>query len=249
MDYVKYREPFQRDGYVHVRGFLTSQELVELRKEIHRFVAEVAPALPDNQVFYADRADGGRDVRQIHRMHCDPFFEAYQSHVKWTALARDLLGEPVTCRSPIYFNKPPESDFPTPPHQDNCAFALNPPHGVEMLLAVDENFDEETGCLRYVPGSHREGLRKHTYSGVRGFALEIADFGPEDAAREVAVEMEPGDVLCHHPLMIHRAHRNTSPDRSRSGFSMWFRGESARIESGQTDAYDQNAHRAQEFGW
>ncbi|MEU6259158.1 phytanoyl-CoA dioxygenase family protein [Streptomyces sp. NPDC047043] len=248
MDYAKYRELFRRDGYVVVRGFLDPRELREIRDELARFVDEVVPSLPESQVFFTTGASGRLAVRQIHRMNCDPFFEAYQRHPKWLALARTLLGEPVLCRPPVYFSKPPQSDFPTPPHQDNCAFALNPPNGVEMLLAVDETFDEETGCLRYVPGSHREGLRRHVYSGVRGFALEIADFGPADEAREVSVEMEPGDLVCHHPLTIHRAHRNRSSERVRSGFSMWFRGEGTQVEAAAVDNYDRSARRAQLAG-
>ncbi|MFE4857446.1 phytanoyl-CoA dioxygenase family protein [Streptomyces sp. NPDC056670] len=249
MDYSELREPFQRDGYVLIRGFLDTEELNELNEEIRRFLSEVVPGLPDTQVFYASGSDGRREVRQIHRMNCDPFFETYRNHPKWVALASALLGEAVSSRPPVFFNKPPDSDFPTPPHQDNCAFALTPPNGVEMLLATEESFDEESGCLRYVPGSHREGLRTHEYSGVRGFALAISDFGPADEAREVAVETRPGDLLCHHPLTVHRAHRNRSKSRNRSGFSMWYRGISTRVEQSDVDRYDRSAHRAQRAGW
>ncbi|WP_063835998.1 phytanoyl-CoA dioxygenase family protein [Actinacidiphila yeochonensis] len=248
MDYSLRKQAFDRDGYVVVRQFLSSSELTELADEIQRFIREVVPDLPETQVFYEVGSDGKRGVRQIHRMNCDPYFDSYQHHGKWIALATELVGEAVIARPPIYFSKPPNTDFPTPPHQDNCAFGLTPPNGVEMLLALEEPFDEETGCLRYLPGSHREGPRRHTYSGVRGFALEVADFGPRDEAREVAVEMRPGDLLCHHPLTVHRAHRNRSQDRTRAGFGMWFRGASTRVEAANTEDYDRSARRAQHAG-
>lgn len=248
MEYAEYKEAYDRDGYVVVRRFLSEAELAELNREIRRFLDDVVPVLPDSQVFYEVAANGSRAVRQIHRMNCDPFFDSYQHHPKWTSLARTLIGEAVVARPPIYFSKPPNTDFPTPPHQDNCAFGLNPPNGVEILLATEEAFDEESGCLRYLPGSHREGMRRHVYSGVRGFALQIADFDTDDETREVAVELRPGDVLCHHPLTVHRAHRNRSSHRTRAGFSMWFRGVSTVVEPTSVQNYDQNAHRAQRVG-
>lgn len=248
MDYGKYKESYDRDGFVIVRDFLTSAELAELAAEIGRFVREVVPTLPETQVFYETGADGKPAARQIHRVNHDPYFDAYLNHPKWTALARALVGEPVTPRFPIYFNKPPGSDFPTPPHQDNCAFGLDPARGVQIFLAVTERLDEENGCLRYITGSHLQGPRKHGYSGVRGFALEISDFGPEDEAREALAELNPGDVVCHHPLIVHRALRNRSVNRSRVAFAIWFRGESARVNPELVAFYEQNARTAQAAG-
>jgi phytanoyl-CoA hydroxylase len=248
MDYGTYKEAYDRDGFVIVRDFLTPAELAELVAEIGRFVREVAPALPATQAFYQAGTDGKPEVRQIHRVNCDPYFDAYLTHPKWTGLARALVGEAVTPRLPVYFNKPPGSDFPTPPHQDNCAFGLDPANAVQIFLAVAERLDEENGCLRYITGSHRQGPREHRYSGVRGFALEISDFGPADEAREVLVELNPGDVVCHHPLTVHRALRNRSASRSRVAFAIWFRGESARVNPELVAFYEVNARTAQTVG-
>jgi phytanoyl-CoA hydroxylase len=248
MDYSIYQEDYDRDGFVIVRNFLSEAELAELVSNIKRFLRELAPNLPDTQVFHADGADGTRYVRQIHRMEIDQFFAAYQTHPKWVALASAVLGEDVLPRSPIYFNKPPGSDFPTPPHQDNYAFALNPPSGIEFLLALWDRFDEENGCVYYVRGSHLAGRREPKYSGVRGFAMEVADYGPADQALEVPAILNPGDVICHHPWVIHRAGRNDSRDRTRAGFGMWFRGVSAQVESTEIDVYNENARRAHAVG-
>ena len=37
-----------------------------------------------------------------------------------------------------------------------------------MWLALDE-VDETNGCLCYVPGSHRQGLREHARTRTLGF--------------------------------------------------------------------------------
>jgi phytanoyl-CoA hydroxylase len=248
MEYSQIKEIYDRDGFVVVPGFLSPQELAELNRQLERFLREVAPTLPDTQVFYEDQQDGTKAVRQINRMSCDSYFDTYRNHPKWIALASLLVGEPVIARPPFFFNKPSLTDFPTPPHQDNCAFSLNPPNGTEILLATSERFDEESGCLRYLPGSHRRGMRPHRYSGIRGFAAELDDFGPDDEVMEVAAYLNPGDVVCHHPMTVHRAMPNKSCTRSRAGFSIWFQGESARVDGHILDSYIQNAELAQRSG-
>ena len=62
----------------------------------------------------------------------------------------------ATCQEPEWFNKPPGTDSPTPPHQDNYYFSLKPPNVLTIWLALDP-VDDENGCLRYVAGSHRDG--------------------------------------------------------------------------------------------
>jgi phytanoyl-CoA hydroxylase len=248
MQYAQFKDSYDRNGFVVIPAFLSSSELRELRREIDRFLREVVPSLPDHQVFFESRSDGGKEVRQIHRMSCDSYFDVYRRNEKWISLATTLVGEPVTARPPFFFNKPSKTEFPTPPHQDNCAFSLNPASGTEILLAINARFDQQSGCLRYLPGSHQRGMRPHKYSGVRGFSAEVADFGPEDEAREVAVLLEPGDVVCHHPMTVHRAMPNRSQRHSRTALSIWFQGESARVDPGILSAYEQMAQQALRIG-
>ena len=82
-----------------------------------------------------------------------------------------------------------------------------------MWLALDV-VDEENGCVRYVRGSHRRGMRPHGRTGVLGFSQGITDYGqPEDLADEIAFPAQPGDLLVHHALTIHRADGNRSATR------------------------------------
>src|SRR5262249_3108975 len=124
------------------------------------------------------------------------------------------------------FNKPPGSTHTTPPHQDNYYFCLKPARVVTIWMALDR-VDEENGCLRYVAGSHQCGLRPHGRSEILGFSQGTTDNGPEDQAREVAVCLNPGDVVAHHGMMIHRADPNRST-RHRRAFAMVYKGVSAR---------------------
>jgi phytanoyl-CoA hydroxylase len=108
-----------------------------------------------------------------------------------------------------YFNKPAGIGKQTPPHQDGYYFTLIPSEALTLWLALDE-VNEENGCVRYVPGSHKKGMRPHNVSNVLGFSQGIADWSPQDQAHEVKAMARPGDLLAHHCNTIHRADANCS---------------------------------------
>jgi phytanoyl-CoA hydroxylase len=94
-------------------------------------------------------------------------------------------------------------------------------------MALDD-VDEENGCVRYVRGSHRVGMRPHGRTETLGFSQGITDFGQAaDSRNEVACPAQPGDLLAHHALTIHRADANTSETRSRRALGFIYYGESA----------------------
>jgi phytanoyl-CoA hydroxylase len=217
---------FERDGFTIVRQFLSPPEFTELRTNLDRYIREVVPTLADSHAFYLEK---GRPetLKQMQHMGLDPFFRDYTKHPKWVGLARTLVGEEVEVQEPEWFNKPPGAPSPTPPHQDNYYFSLKPPNVLTIWMALDP-VDEENGCLRYVAGSHRRGIRPHGRSSILGFSQGITDYGPDDIAREVQIHLQPGDVVVHHGETIHRADPNRSATRHRRAFAMVFKGVSCR---------------------
>jgi phytanoyl-CoA hydroxylase len=134
-----------------------------------------------------------------------------------------------------WFNKPAEIGQLTPAHQDGYYFMLEPNEAVTIWVAIDKA-DEENGCVRYVSGSHLKGMRPHRPSDVVGFSQGITDFGEEDAANEVAAIVEPGDVILHHCMIIHRADANES-DRSRSALGFVYDAERAVKDEARRAVY------------
>lgn len=230
--FEKIKADYEQNGFVIARNFLSHDELSELTAELNRFIRDVVPTLPASHAFFVDRSRL-ETLKQLQNMDVDPFFDEYRSHPKWSELAEAIIGEPCTAKGPEWFGKPPGTDSPTPPHQDNFYFCLRPPNVATLWLAL-EPVDEENGCLRYVPGSHRKGIRDHTATRVLGFSQGIVDFGESDRADEVAVTLAPGDLVAHHGETIHRADPNRSATRHRRGFAMVFRGKSVQRDE---DAY------------
>ncbi len=230
--FAEFKPDFDRDGFAVVPQFLTGDDFAELTDNLDRYIREVVPTLPDAKAFYEGRSRP-ETLKQLQAMGGDPFFAEYARHPRWLELAETLLGESVDPKEPEWFNKPPNTNHPTPPHQDNYYFNLKPPSGMTIWLAIDP-VDEENGCLRYVAGSHRRGRRPHSATNVLGFSQGITDFGADDESREAVVRLQPGDAAVHHCEIIHRADPNGSTTRSRRAFALVMYGESCGLdEEGQ----------------
>ena len=213
MSFAQYKPAFDRDGFVIVPEFLTPAVFAELRCNLDRYIRDVVPTLDDAHAFYVVKGKP-ETLKQMQHMGHDPFFRDYVRQPKWLALAEALLAEPVEAQQPEWFDKPPGTGHPTPPHQDNYYFNLRPANVLTIWLAIDP-VDDENGCLQYVRGSHRGGVRPHGASQIVGFSQGITDFGPEDEALEARIHLQPRDAVVHWGNTIHRAHPNRSRDRRR----------------------------------
>jgi phytanoyl-CoA hydroxylase len=229
---------FRSDGYLYLPGFLQAHTLESVETALARLIREQVPHMPPSKAFYEDPADPST-LKQIQALYeHDPQFHALMFGSRLEALARILLDDDVAGRNMQYFNKPPRTGLPTPAHQDGYYFMLDPCEALTMWLGLDST-DEANGCVRYVPGSHLEGMRPHGRTRVLGFSQGITDYDSADAAREVWFRTRPGDLLVHHALTIHRADGNTSQDRNRRALGFIYYADRAREDTLRKQAYQQ----------
>ena len=237
------KKDFEEDGFVHLPGFLTNLQLLELQQAVERYILEKVPQLKQSDVFF-DNPKKPETLKQLHRMEQDTFFANYSRHSHWNKAASDFLGEPVEVLGVEYFNKPPKTKHETPPHQDNYYFCLAPPQVLTIWVALDD-IDEENGCIRYVRGSHRLPLRQHRLSSTLGFSQYIFDYSQSDMDRESKVTCLPGDALIHHGNTIHLAGPNLTNNRQRRALAMVFRGKSAIRDSKRFNTYLESSNQQQ----
>ena len=231
------RAIFERDGFLVLPSFCREEELLNIEDELERFITMRIPVLPQEQFFFEDKSNPS-SLKQIQRLHeHESFFERMMND-KPKKLAQELLGEPVIGKNLQYFNKPPSLGKATPPHQDAYYFMIEPCRALTMWLALDE-VDEGNGCIRYVRGSHMQGLRPHAQTETLGFSQGIFDYGDDDLDNEKVVMAAPGDLLAHHALTIHRAGSNQSATRSRRALGFIFYGESAKEDAVAHASYQQ----------
>ena len=119
-----------------------------------------------------------------------------------------LIGGPVKFyHSKINF-KLPHGGAEIGWHQDWPVF----PHTNTNLVAISLPLNasrRSNGCLRTIPGTHRQGPRSH-WDGGRYLLNCNAQTTPEEIARAVDSELDPGDIVAHHGLVVHGSAPNLS---------------------------------------
>ena len=230
------RTSWDRDGYLTLPGFLDKFEMEELNQRLMQFIRDRVPHMSPKHAFYEDSKDLST-LKQMQDLHMyDSFFMNFLNTSRLKKIAQILLGTEVLGKTVEYFNKSARVGKPTPPHQDNYYFMLDPPNAVTMWLSL-EKVDIENGCVRYIPGSHLGGMRPHNRSNVLGFSQGIADYGDQDIASEIIMPAESGDLLIHHSMTIHRADGNKSDSRTRKALGLIYFSASATEDLEAKEAY------------
>ncbi|MGA3091057.1 MAG: phytanoyl-CoA dioxygenase family protein [Terriglobales bacterium] len=232
-------EFFQTNGYLPIRQIAAPHEVRELRASIEDLfrwrVGEKEGAQED---FLAGRK---RHVKKtapqiINPVNYLPELHRTQCFKKALAIARQILGENAWCSCDLAIMKQAYVGTGTPWHQDD---AFRDPtleyHTVNIWLALHDA-TAENGCLRYLPGSHKNDVLEHgpPNGDPTSQALEcIADFDRENL---VSCELPAGGCTIHHSRMLHSAGPNRSPT-ARLAYIMIF------------SLPPTPAKRAQEFPW
>ncbi|XP_012516421.1 PREDICTED: phytanoyl-CoA dioxygenase, peroxisomal [Propithecus coquereli] len=124
-----------------------------------------------------------------------------------------FTGPNILAMHTMMINKPPDFGKKTtrhPFHQDLHYFPFRPSDRIVCAWTAMEHIDRNNGCLSVLPGTHKGPLQPHDYpqweGGVNIMFHGIQNFKDYDA--RVHVEMEKGDTIFFHPLLIHGSGQN-----------------------------------------
>ncbi len=148
-------------------------------------------------------------VNKLLQFEEDPDLYGYTTEPALLAAVRSLIGpgDLYTVATNV-FNKPPGIDGRHPLHQDLHYFRMRPPEKIVGTWTTFTETHRDNGCLAVVPGSHQGELLDHGYPDWEH--LNSGFFGVGDAAvgEHVHIEMQAGDTLLFHPLLIHGSGHN-----------------------------------------
>jgi ectoine hydroxylase-related dioxygenase (phytanoyl-CoA dioxygenase family) len=131
-----------------------------------------------------------------------------------------IIGPDVILWGCHVFCKPASEGFETPWHQDGHYWPIRPLATCTVWVALEPS-TTQNGCLRVIPGSHRDRvLHPHLHEDRQDLTLNqrMAD-DTFDESQAVDLELEPGQMSMHDVYMIHGAQANRSPHR-RTGVAL-----------------------------
>lgn len=201
---------FREHGYLLVPGMFSAAEAAQYRQESHALIERLQRGGQTDATWASAREVTMNKTSLLH-CHNVQFHSALLCRLmledRLTAAAAQIIGSPnVQLHHNKLFIKPPEKGSPFPMHQDQPFF----PHDKDSMIAAVVHFDDaplEKGCIRVVPGSHKNGPIPHQPEG--GWHLPFDQYPLESS---VACPAKAGDVLFFSYLTIHGSGVNTSSE-------------------------------------
>lgn len=213
VDLTDLKAAFDRDGFVVMRGLIDRRDLAGYAAAVDRAVA-VRKAADHRRLEEKSRYE--QSFLQCQYIWEDfPEVRALTFHPAVCEVAARLVGADRMrlWHDQALYKEP--GGLPTQAHQDHPYWPIAELRTVTAWIPFVEA-DETTGCMGYVPGSHRDAPRY----------VDIFR-GGEDAASNVAdqarfVPAWPGDVIFHHGLTMHMAMGNRSTAMRRVYTAIYF---------------------------
>ena len=212
---------YQRDGWVVPRWRLPAAQVAAMREALDELLRRNPGVRPEKLVSaHVERAgapgatDNGEGVRGV-----SAFLDLARDP-EIVDLVADLIGGDVILWGAHVFCKPAGEGYETPWHQDGHYWPIRPLATCTAWVALEPS-TRANGCLRVIPGSHRDRrLHEHLHEDRVDLTLQqrLAD-GAFDEADAVDIELEPGQMSLHDVYMIHGAAANTSAQR-RTGIAL-----------------------------
>jgi non-haem Fe2+, alpha-ketoglutarate-dependent halogenase len=146
----------------------------------------------------------------------------------------EVLGPDLLIAGSLVLCKYPRDPAFVAWHQDNFYSNLHLTPSLSAWIALRDS-TTENGCMRVVPGSHRDGVLPHEEKGnannllKQGQEIQVA----VNEADAVDVVLRAGEMSLHHAAIIHGSRPNRS-DTQRLGFIIRFVTSAYDLASQQT---------------
>jgi ectoine hydroxylase-related dioxygenase (phytanoyl-CoA dioxygenase family) len=207
---------YQREGYVIPRYRIEPALLKDVQDALNTLIANNPGVRPEKLV--SAHIEGRNDEG----VHGSQKFLELAMHPPIVDLVEQLIGPDIVLWGCHVFCKPASEGFETPWHQDGHYWPIRPLATCTVWVALEPS-TTENGCLRVIPGSHRnKQLHEHLHEDRNDLTLNqrMAD-GTFDESLAVDLELQPGEMSMHDVYMIHGAKANTSTQR-RTGVALRF---------------------------
>lgn len=194
---------YERDGFLSPVTIMSPEEAGEFRTALEAAEAKWADALQ------------GAHRNNAHLNFT--FLDALVHDSRLLDAVEDLIGPDILVCGTVLFIKEPKDPGFVSWHQDATYMGLEPHAGVTAWLALSPS-NRESGCMRMVPGSHKDTIRQHQDTfGETNILTRGQSIADVDEADAVDLVLEPGQLSFHHMRVIHSSQPNLSDDR-RIGF-------------------------------
>jgi len=194
---------YEDRGYVAPIDILSSEEAKKIKTEIEY----IEKKWPDELI--------GLGRNNAH--YISPVLDKVCHNFKILDTVESIIGKDILVGGTTLFIKDPDNKGFVSWHQDAKYIGFEPHNWVTAWLAITDA-NEENGCMRMWPGTHKEKIREHKDTLnknnllTRGQTVQNAPL-----ENTVSNELKAGQLSLHHPMIVHGSGLNKSNSR-RIGF-------------------------------
>jgi phytanoyl-CoA hydroxylase len=209
---------YEQNGFLVVPKLYRQEELDVYRERFIELCSGTGLPKPPLLRFMKDVASVDQPmseytVNKIQDFQLDDVLSIYCSHPLGLDVVESLIGSDIMAMHTMLINKPPDTGKNTsrhPLHQDLWYFPFRPADRIVCAWTAIEKVHRGNGCLVVYPGTHKGELLNHSYpewkGGVNKMYHGIKDM--PTGVEPLYLEMEPGDTVFFHPLLIHGSGAN-----------------------------------------
>ena len=193
---------FERDGYVFPYQAMPADEALAYRAEVETLMAERPDAI---------------EYARGHANLVFPAIDRLSRDERIIDAASAILGSDVLLWGAGLVPKPPQSDRFISWHQDLTYWGLDGTDEVAVWMSLGE-VTPENGCMRFLPGSHCDGIKPHrdTFNAANSLSRGQVVDAVVDESQAVDVVLGPGQLSLHDGRLFHASGPNKT-DRWRVG--------------------------------
>ncbi|CAM6099705.1 unnamed protein product [Calypogeia fissa] len=222
-------ESFKTNGFVHLKGFLSEEELKQLENEYMAFLRREVPVegrdFCDMSAAYSKPLEEFSIINILLPSKYRPYLRGSIYEQRAASVAEQLQGaDMVFDYDQLLAKVPGKPDGVFHWHQDLAYWPVTKDTRTASFWLAIDNSSMENGCIQFVPGSHLEkALRPHVpFHGDRDKShILAATLTAEDKPFPAIINR--GDVSVHHERTIHGSGGNSSADNWRRAWVIAYR--------------------------
>ena len=193
-------DAFGRDGFVFPLPAISAELAAYYRQCLQKYEAGTGKPL------------SGKYKHKVHLLF--PWASELVHNADILDTVSDLIGPDILCWTTNFFIKEPESAGFVSWHQDSTYWGLDSDDVVTAWVALSDA-TPESGCMSFLPGSHKIDQLPHLDTFHRDNLLsrgqEIAV--AVDQSKAVMAPLATGEMSLHHIKLVHGSAPNRSRDR------------------------------------
>ena len=183
-------------------GFITGVPIIDApTATLHREALENAER-QQGQLHY---------LAKVHTLFRSPYELA--THPAALDIVEQLIGPDILLFNVTYIIKEAGAASHVSWHQDLTYWGLSDDDQVSMWLALSPA-TEETGCMKMLPGSHKDGRQAHSATEDKNnVLLQGQTVTGIDESKAISCPLAPGEASFHHGWTLHASMPNQGNDR------------------------------------